>query len=536
MSYVPNAPAIFISAYNGALAGMGVSAVNANTDPNQYLPLANAAGIWAEAVDTVWGAVRPVSNLDIVAIEDASLSTWYGRATPPPSGSIAGYTNEATAIVAAITAAENFFTAQGINPNIPSTVVLTGDVTGPVASNTVGKIQNVPVPVPSASGAGRRFLTESNVGNTLAWEPTAYGNNGNVLQINVAGNVVWNPVNLAGGANFVTGLLPAGNQSPQVMGGDVTGNTAVNTVNQATGNVAGIFPVTSPIGLGAGTLAGTGSIRAANNNTILAARNAGNTADISIIKTDGANNLTMGDLANVVTYDLFASAQFLISTPGFELRLTQATGVLNTNASKVVPEGDNVSLLGQVGGLSWATCATYKTEFTNRADPASPSVGGVLYASAGNLRGIDTLGTLFDVTPQPTGAINTQVAQQTAFIKYGRVTASGQTVAQVVALPTNTTNLQIQVASLVKVVVAGAGTAVGDTFSDIRKATFKNVAGVVTQVGAAVSTGTDSDASLNTSAVTFVIAGTNITVTLTVNNAGGLGTADCSLSLENLFN
>ena len=128
MAYTPNAPAIFIAAYAGALAGMGISnpvtsntlqlGARTNPAPPNYTALAAAAGAWAIAFDTVWGDVRPVSDLDIDSTENASESLWHNRATPPPdSANPNSYIVEVNAVIAAITAAENYFITNGIPQN-----------------------------------------------------------------------------------------------------------------------------------------------------------------------------------------------------------------------------------------------------------------------------------------------------------------------------------------------------------------------------------------------------------------------------------
>lgn len=88
-------------------------------------------------------------------------------------------------------------------------VTLAGDAVGPALANVVARINGSTVP---AGGA----LTP-----------------GNVLQVTGAAAFGVAPVNLAGGPNFVTGVLPAANQAPQppqTMGGDVHGTTAASVV------------------------------------------------------------------------------------------------------------------------------------------------------------------------------------------------------------------------------------------------------------------------------------------------------------------
>lgn len=128
---------------------------------------------------------------------------------------------------------------------------------------------------------------------------------GNVLQVSAASALIYAAVNLAGGAGFVTGVLPAGNQASQAMGGDISGTTAAATVNKASGNVAGVFAVTSPLSVDttAGAVAATGAIRMPNA-TAIKALNAAGGADLNIVVTSGgAGNDAMlfGDTAAVTT-------------------------------------------------------------------------------------------------------------------------------------------------------------------------------------------------------------------------------------------
>lgn len=100
-------------------------------------------------------------------------------------------------------------------------ITLSNDLGGTGALPTVLKINSATVP---AAGA----LTT-----------------GNVLQVTGASALSYGPVNLAGGANFVTGLLPTANQTSQNMSGDVTGTTATSVVNKIRGNSVAVQTLTS---------------------------------------------------------------------------------------------------------------------------------------------------------------------------------------------------------------------------------------------------------------------------------------------------
>jgi hypothetical protein len=99
-----------------------------------------------------------------------------------------------------------------------ATPSLNGDVTGALNANSVIKINGATVPVAGA-------LTP-----------------GNVLQVSGASALAYGPVNLAGGANYVTGVLPAGNQAAQNLAGDLSGTTSSATVAGISGGSP--FPIT----------------------------------------------------------------------------------------------------------------------------------------------------------------------------------------------------------------------------------------------------------------------------------------------------
>lgn len=58
---------------------------------------------------------------------------------------------------------------------------------------------------------------------------------GNGLYVSGASALSYSALNLAGGANYVTGVLPAANQAAQTLAGDVTGPTSASVVEKITG-------------------------------------------------------------------------------------------------------------------------------------------------------------------------------------------------------------------------------------------------------------------------------------------------------------
>jgi hypothetical protein len=184
------------------------------------------------------------------------------------------------------------------------------------------------------------------------------------------------------------------------------------------------------------------------------------------------------------------------------------------------------------------------TKATTNPNPLTGLNGnnGILYADSTTvaLKWQAATGSLVTtVGPSVSGSKSTQAMVDDTVVLVGRITTSGGILTCNVPLPTNTTNCKVEVTALVKVVVAGTVTVVGDTFMDTVVGTFKNVAGTVSQVGTSVDlTPSQSDTHISTSAISFSASGTNIVVTLTVNATGGvgLGTADCTIRVKTLFN
>lgn len=237
------------------------------------------------------------------------------------------------------------------------------------------------------------------------------------------------------------------------------------------------------------------------------------------------------------------------ATAGINGPVRLQLGVTNQTmieAANLVAAGQRVVALCQIGtgittvqlpansgdGIIWIGNAVA----VPTANPSSTGI--VLYAVTSALNARDTKGTVTALTSVSSGTVNTQAQQQLLFTQYGRLTVTGTSVTINIPLAVATTNCQLRVTGLIKIQAAGTLNAVGDTFTDEKYATFKNVAGVVTQVGASVDlTPGQSDTSLNTSAITFTIAGTNIVVTLTATaTSGTLGTADCTLVVEQIEN
>lgn len=120
--YVPQNQAVYLAAFTGALAGMGVAGrALQSAVPLDYEALTQTAGAFAEAFDTTWG-LTVTSSLDLEALSATSEALWSER-RPPTTGATfflpATYLPEANVISALLLASGAYFTAQGISPNLP---------------------------------------------------------------------------------------------------------------------------------------------------------------------------------------------------------------------------------------------------------------------------------------------------------------------------------------------------------------------------------------------------------------------------------
>jgi collagen type I alpha len=221
-----------------------------------------------------------------------------------------------------------------------------GDVALSGTTFTVGGLQGRPV-----------ASTAPATGNTLGW-------NGST----------WAPgaLNLAGGAGYVTGTLPVGNLPN--LSPDVTGPLTSNAVVQMTGAGGVVSVPTASLVFGA-TAAQSGYLRVPNNTVLAAARNVGNTADVTIAKVDNSNILQIGDAVNSIqtaiisagnnvlyggglgagsfvlaasTYcQLKGSSQVYVDTPSLVLRdystASVITGTLNGSGATTLQIGTGVT-------------------------------------------------------------------------------------------------------------------------------------------------------------------------------------------------
>jgi len=179
------------------------------------------------------------------------------------------------------------------------------------AGLTIGQAQqaNASAPVdltiaPQAPGAGASGSTNGTPGDLVVAiaSPVSTGTEG-FLKVNRGGSQVW-AIGAVPGNSGWSGLYAA-NGSPPSASNYVFANDGSNTSIRASGNV--IFNQTSGTTLGflghtsadelsfGATPAAAGFLRATNNATIVAARNAANSADLNIASTTSSNVINFGD-------------------------------------------------------------------------------------------------------------------------------------------------------------------------------------------------------------------------------------------------
>lgn len=164
----------------------------------------------------VWtgSAWVPSNNFVVQAIKTGGALILDSRTSFPASEANQG-------IIYYDSVSNKFLVSENGGPylSLGSNITFSGDLTGTIAEQTVIKINGATVPTAGS-------LTT-----------------GNILQVSGNSSLTYGPLNLAGGTNYVTGLLPVNNQSSQAMGGDVSGTTGSATVTKIQSrNISSILP------------------------------------------------------------------------------------------------------------------------------------------------------------------------------------------------------------------------------------------------------------------------------------------------------
>jgi hypothetical protein len=285
------------------------------------LPIANIAtpNFGAQAVSTTGvltgGNVVATGTLTVAGVP--TLSNLAGTGTRVPMVSAAG-------VVSALANGTDTYVLTMVGgtpawaaPSAPASYAMGGDVTGTTAVSVVGKLNGATIP---AAGA---LVT------------------GNAPRVSGTSALTYSALDLAGGAGWVTGVLPAANQAAQTMGGgNVSGTTAAAVVESATGT-GGVFTIngTTVLAFAGGATSGTIRMR---NNTGARWLHTDGTTTVRGFFYDSSNVFTFGDPVVATVVDGLTWA----------LKVAGTTTLSSTSA--LVSSAQPLTVAGAVTGTSWA--------------------------------------------------------------------------------------------------------------------------------------------------------------------------------------
>lgn len=135
----------FVSAYDGAIAGMAVSGFIVDPTSADYAQVCNIAGAFAQALDTAWDSATELTFLESGIITTASQQEFAGRGpgslNNPTFQLASNWTRPAQAIVALVQASDAYFSGQVIpvtDLSLPHYI----DATALTTNQTIGYAPN----------------------------------------------------------------------------------------------------------------------------------------------------------------------------------------------------------------------------------------------------------------------------------------------------------------------------------------------------------------------------------------------------------
>lgn len=300
---------------------------------------------------------------------------------------------------------------------------------------------------------------------------------GNVLKVSGASAWTAGAINLAGGSNHVTGVLPTANQAVQTLLGDVTGDTATSIVSKLRGRTMASTAPTNGQGIvwnasltqwepgtvGGGSFTAAGDLGGnSTSQTVIAATGSGGTfslaATAGILQWAAATLVPIVKQANSTTNG--ATGQTLT------VQAQTVTGSTGTGGNLVVSSGAGTPTAGTV---KIQTGGTDKLTIT----PNSMSIAPTLITRTGNA--------------------NCKVWEDYTSVSTSNAT---QTVSYSISLANNAgTHVDVLVTAI------NSGRTAGGSFK--RSADFRNLSGTAAQIGSTQNGGDNFDATANTWAVTI---------------------------------
>lgn len=378
-----NAPSdgVFIQKLSGAWAAISAAVLSAAIVIASLPPGSNGQVLTTTGGVTGWAAL-PSSGItaltgDVTASGSGSVAATVVKingATVPAAGSLTtGNVLQVTGSSALSYAAINLagganFVTGTLPAGNQAAQTMGGDVTGTTAAAVVAKVNGSTVP------AGGSLTT------------------GNVLQVTGAGALSYAAINLAGGANFVSGVLPTGNQAAQSMSGDVSGTTASATVAKINGATV---PAAGSLTTG-NSLHVSGSSALSYSALNLAGGSGWVTGQLPVA------NLANGTAAQVLVTNSGATAPAWVSLSG-DVSITAAGA---TTVASI--QGITISGTPATGNVLIAT----STSAAHWAAPSSFAAGGDLAGSSSS----QTVSTLTATTQRAKTSNYTIDASGTDFL------------------------------------------------------------------------------------------------------------------------
>jgi hypothetical protein len=198
---------------------------------------------------------------------------------------------------------------------------------------------------------------------------------GNILQVSGSSALTYAALNLAGGAGYITGALPVGNQAYQAMAGDVTGTTAVSTVVKIQNNTVSSGGLTAGQVLTAST--SSNWISSTLGNDVSASVGAPGTLSVNVIQITGATNNVLV-LPTSQTWQPTSLPPLITSTAQVSTTNATPTTIFTFACPDLTVSDIAVTIVGKLA----SSTDTFRNDYrgTYSRNGGAPALQGTLYS------------------------------------------------------------------------------------------------------------------------------------------------------------